>query len=145
MKYIASQNMDLWYVVHLITDTNVLINQAVIVPTNWVVLPKKPGDRLKVKFMELSEQLGEEDKSLVDSLAEHRVQAPKDWPTHDFRILSKAYSWHEAQRSLIVQMGGNITIHNSTNGKKIETLLDTSNQGEFSILMFFLLVLQVIR
>lgn len=76
--------------------------------------------------MELSEQ-GEEDKILIDSLAEHRGQAPRGWPTHQFSILSKAHSWHEAQRSLIVQMGGNISFQNLTNAEKTEASYDTSN------------------
>lgn len=117
--------MDIWYVIQLITDNFQLINQGVIVPSNWAVIPKKKGAHLKMKYMELVGQ-GDEDKKLINSLAEIWAAAPEQWPSHLFRILKKAYSWHEAQQQLMILMGG---MQNANNHQRIENLLDVSGQG----------------
>lgn len=121
--------MDTWFIVSLVTDDLELINQGVIVPTNWVVVPKRKSDNLRVRYMELAGQLGDEDKLLIDVLAQRRQPAPEGWPLHLFALKGKAKSWHEAERTLEVLMGGDITIHNSNNNDKIESLLDTTGHG----------------
>lgn len=120
--------MDIWFIINLITDNQHLINQGVIVPTNWVVVPKKKGENCKVKYMALDGQ-GEEDKVLIDSLAEKRIPAPQDWPLHLFRIVGKAHTWHEAQRTLIVVMGGEVNLDSN---ERIEYLLDTTGHSKFN-------------
>lgn len=105
--------MDIRYVINLVTDDLRLINKAITVPSNWVIIPKKSttGTHLKVKYMALEGQ-GAEDKLLIDDLAEKRIVAPTDWPQHLFRILGKAFTWHEAQQMVSVMMGGNENFNN---------------------------------
>lgn len=123
------QKMDVWYVVRLVTDERELINQAIIVPSNWVVVPKQ-GDNLKIKFMELA-VIKEEDILLYETLSRQRSEPPASWKNYTFEVLNKAKTYHEATHQLIIVIGGNITLHNSSNNDKSNELFDVSSLGMY--------------
>lgn len=116
--------MEIWYIIQIFATDTEIMNQAVIVPSNWVIPPKKASDRIKVKYMQFP--FTAEDALLVDTLSQTRATAPESWPSFIFMVHAKARTWLEAENALAITMGGDSTIHNSSNNDKTDEVLNVS-------------------
>lgn len=113
---------DRWFIVQIASNYEKLVNQFIIVPSNWITFKNKTAT---TKFLQIP--FGSEDVEFYVELAKTRGIPPESWM--DYQVMRQlgndAYSYQDAELTLNT-LTNNQTICNSNAGTRVEEMINTT-------------------